>query len=462
MEKKRRRRRRGRRPRQPRREAGDRANPLDQAAATLDQALANSPADETEFVWIDSTQSTATSRGQDSDSRPRRETTLFVRVIERGRLGTYRTGAWSGAEIDQAVRQAVAQSRTRDTLQGLPHLPAGEPISAAANGLFDPNVARLDRTGAEKILQTHRGRREVGVLDWGETSVLVRNSRNLRRDARVTHCSLRVRCGKAPGAGHGASSARSLERLNPEAVFERARRVHGHGEAASAPEEKSAVVLAPEATVRLFSMLNRAAFTASAYHDGQSLLREHMGIQVFDRQINLRDDGTDETGLPFYFDLEGSVKRPVDLIVKGTPQTPALDQRQAALLGLQPTGHAVAGNDAQAQNLFLQPGEVANDELLRSADGGIHIGWLERLECFDQPRVRFRAVARGVRRIVDGALGPPLPDLIWEDSLLRALSNLLGMGAEPITWSLEGFIGGISAPSLALADVVGLRPERIL
>jgi len=462
MEKKRRRRRRGRRPPRRSQETPVESRPLDQAEALLDTAIRHSPADETELVWIDSTHSTASSRGQDSDTRPRRETTLFVRVLERGRLGSYRTGAWSAAEVDLAVRQAVAQSRTRDTLQGLPHLPADEGVSATTNGLFDPNVASLDRKGAEKILQIHRGRREVAILDWGETTVLIHNSRNLRRSARVTHCTLRVRCSRAPGAGHGACSARSMKRLAPEAVFARARQAHGQGQVAPPPDDKCSVVLAPEATVRLFSMLNRAAFTASAYHDGQSFLREHMGTQVFDRRINLRDDGTDESGLPFFFDLEGSTKRPVDLIVKGTPQTPALDQRQAALLGLPPTGHAVAGNDAHAQNLFLQPGTSSAGELLEMAEDGVHIGWLERVECFDQPRVRFRTIARGVRRIVGGQLGPPLPDLIWEDSLLRTLSSLLGLGATPVTWSLEGFVGGISAPSLALADVVGLRRESAL
>ena len=42
-------------------------------------------------------------------------------------------------------------------------------------------------------------------------------------------------------------------------------------------------------------MLNQAAFTASAYHDGLSFLREHMGTQVFDRRIELRDDATDSS-----------------------------------------------------------------------------------------------------------------------------------------------------------------------
>jgi predicted Zn-dependent protease len=447
------------RPRGRRQPKHDRTQSIAKAEELLQAALERSPADETELVWIDATRSAARSRRRPEEENPIRETTLFVRILERGRLGSYRTGAWSGPEIDQAIRHAIAQSRTRGTLQGLPHLPADDRPAGPTEGLFDDAVANLDRKEASGLLKANRRKREVARLDWGQASVLVVNSRKLRRKASVTHCSLKVRCGRVPGSGHAASSARTLERLDAESVFERARSRHSSGEAVDPPQEKCPVVLAPEATVRLFSMLNQAAFTASAYHNGLSFLREHMGTQVFDRRINLRDDGTDETGLPFPFDLEGTAKQRVDLIVKGSPQTPALDQRQAALLGLKPTGHAIAGNDAQARNLFLEPGASTPAELLADVGNGVFVGWLESVECFDQPRVRFRTIARGVRTIESGELGVPLPDLIWEDNLLRVLSNLIGISSVPVTWSLEGFLGGITAPGLALADVVGLRPD---
>ncbi|MGB6337809.1 MAG: metallopeptidase TldD-related protein, partial [Thermoanaerobaculia bacterium] len=181
-------------------------------------------------------------------------------------------------------------------------------------------------------------------------------------------------------------------------------------------------------------------------------------VQVFDRAINLRDDGTDSKGLPFPFDLEGTAKRPVDLIFKGSPKTPALDQRQAAQLGLPPTAHAIGGNDARAENLFLLPGETSEDQMLLAADGGIWIGSLEHLECYEPTRAQIRAHARGVRRIERGQLGQGLPDLLWEDGLLRAFSSLLALGAEPVAWSARaGFFGAISAPSMAISAVPKLE-----
>ncbi len=174
-------------------------------------------------------------------------------------------------------------------------------------------------------------------------------------------------------------------------------------------------------------------------------------MQVFDRALNLRDDATDPAGLPFPFDLEGTPKRPVELIERGTPRTPALDQRQAAVLGLPPTAHAIAGADARAENLFLEPGDCSEDDLLGRADGGIRIGWLEPLECFEPTRLQVRALLRGVRRIRDGRLAEPLPDLVWETSLLRTFSSLLGVGREPARrLSRDGYFGGTSAPTIAV------------
>lgn len=434
----------------------------DDVADRLTRGLRRSPADETELVWLDARRGTARSRDTSSEPPEHRETTLFARVLEGGRLGAFRRGTASDGEIESAIRQAIAQSRTRDALPGLPHLPADDTEPGVSPSLYDEAIAALDARVARRLLADELEGREEARIDWGVTEIVVVNSRGLSRRARTTHVTVRARCGRAPGAGRAAASSRSLEALDFDALMHRARRRHGRGPAAELPTDKTTLVLAQEATIRLIDLLNTTALTASSYHDGTSFLREHMGVQVLDRRLGLRDDATDESALPFPFDFEGTAKRPVDLIVKGTPKTPALDQRQAALLGLPPTGHAVGGNDAVAQNLFLLPGEEPHQKLLEESADGVCIGWLDHVECYDPLRVRFRARARGARRIEGGALGKPLPDLIWEDSLLRALSNVSGLGAEMVTWSLGSFVGGITAPALSLAEVVGLKPDPML
>ena len=102
----------------------------------VEGVLERSPADETEIVLLRTRRGVATSRRDGGGATPHEEVTVAVRVLERGRLGTYRTGDTSPSGLDAAIRQAIAQSRSRDTLRGLPHLPSadGSPADGASGG----------------------------------------------------------------------------------------------------------------------------------------------------------------------------------------------------------------------------------------------------------------------------------------------------------------------------------------
>jgi predicted Zn-dependent protease len=397
-------------------------------------------------------------RNRELDTRYHDERTIAVRVIDRRRVGSYRTGSTTPSELDEAVRLALAQSRSRDPLPGMLHLPSDEAELVEAPSLWDPEIVELEPDRLKSIMQPWIPRRGTVRLHWTAGRVVVSNSRGVRRKCEATAIDLTTRIGRRPGGGRAAGAARSLAGLDGLAIVDRARRRHASGTADDLPAGALPIVLSPEATAELCDILNRVAFSAVTYYHGSSFLREHLDVQVFDRTVNLYDDGTDVAGLPFPFDLEGTAKRRVDLILKGTPKTPALDQRQAAQLGLPPTAHAIGGNDARASNLFLSAGAAPELDLLRAAEGGLWIGWLDQVECFEPARVQIRACARGVRRIVDGALAGGVPDLVWEDSLLRALSNLLGLGDSRVSRiSHDGVLGGITTPSVAIGGVGGLK-----
>ena len=392
------------------------------------------------------------------ESRSHCGRTILVRVVDRRRVGSHRTGSATVGELDAAVRAAVAQSRSREPLPGMLHLPIDEGPVPDIENLWDPSVAELNADRVRSMYGSWMGNRGIAQLQWTAGRIAVFNSRGVRRQTQVTAASLRARIGRRPGGGRAAGASRTLAGLKPEAIIERARQRHASGSVGEIPAGPHSVVFSPEAACQVCDILNRVAFSAIAYYHGSSFLREHLDVQVFDRAFNLRDDGTEARGLPFPFDLEGTAKRPVDLIRQGTPKTPAVDQRQAAQLGLSATAHAIGGNDARAMNLFMLPGDSSNEQLLESGNDGIWIGWLDGVECFEPGRVQIRGHARGVRRITDGKLGKGLPDLIWQDSLLRAMSNLTGIGSSSaVQISHDGFLGGISAPSVAIDGVGGLH-----
>src|SRR5262249_50290607 len=148
------------------------------------------------------------------------------------------------------------------------------------------------------------------------------------------------------------------------------------------------------------------------------------------------------------------------LVRNGVFLGPPRDERLAQSLGLAPTAHLVAPDEALCAHLALEPGALSAAELLRHADGGVWIGALDPVEAFDPRALRFRAVARGVRRIVGGALGAALPALLWEDCLPALLTRVLGIGNEaaPVVPSpaCDPLLGAFRVPALALAAVDGL------
>src|SRR5687767_5703548 len=93
---------------------------LDEMVTRLEGVLEASPADSTELTWIEAVRRLESNGKRRRDTFERRERTVFVRVRERGRTGLHRTGAAAPGDLENAVRQALANARV------------GEPLPAAA------------------------------------------------------------------------------------------------------------------------------------------------------------------------------------------------------------------------------------------------------------------------------------------------------------------------------------------
>lgn len=437
----------------------------------LESVLAASPADETELVWLDRRRGTtvlgsaATALGQPADERlepPR--LSVLVRVVEGGRMGWFRTESADPHGLEDAVRHALALAKTQPRAKRQPLLPTdASPIELPAP-LADPAIGDLDLDAARRLHLELAGGAAGSRLDWVDLRLAVFNSHGLRRTASAGRISLALALGEAPGAGRAAASARGIADLRRLDLGRRAARWHAGPEVPAAselPPTPCPILLAPEATIALLDLLNAYAFAGRRYLDGVSLLSRHRNVQVFDRAFHLADDATRADGLPFPFDLEGSPKRHFELVADGRPSNLALSQAQGAEAGLPPTAQSIGGRDAMFGNLFLALGEADEAALLAAADGGIRIGWIEPPECQEPTQLHVRATARGVRRIRDGRVAEALPDLVWEDSLLRALGRLRAVGRDPVVRATRTTpFGGISAPSLVLESAEGLRLPR--
>lgn len=396
---------------------------------------------------------------------------------EGRRRGSFRTGAGDPGEIAAGIRQAVAASRAAaPAAEGLPR-PEAPPRAGSGRDappdpgpLWDKELAALEPPRARQLLAGATGAGERAELEWTRTRVVVLTSTGVDRRAQATSATVRVvaegdrrpggrsEAGPPPGAGRAAGSARSLAALAVEGVVRRARARVAETVARDVverPPPTGPLLFSQEAAGALVSLL-ASGLSSRAFEAEGSPLAGMLGEHVFSPAVDLVDDGLDPGGLPFPFDLLGRPKRRVALIEAGVPRSPAVDQALAARLQLPVTPHAVGPDEARPTHLFLLPRE---DEaaVFAAAEGGVWIGALHGLECFDRSRVAARARVLGARRVAGGRLAEGLPELVWEDSLLRLFSRVLAVGGEPVRLADPAFLGGTSAPMLAVDGAEALR-----
>ncbi|MEM7583581.1 MAG: metallopeptidase TldD-related protein [Acidobacteriota bacterium] len=428
--------------------------PFDHVSSTFERVLANSPADETELVWFERKYGEVSSTKR-SDVLESPRLTVLIRVIEGGRQGWHRTDSTTASELEAGLRQALAVAKVQPKAKKRPVLPTNNRDLRFSSQLLDREISQLDLRSARNLLAEWCPRGVKGRIDWSETRLAVFNSHGLRRSAASSELTFEALSNGGVGTGRAAGSARSLKALDAPKICQRAC-LRPAEKAAELPEQSVPVMLSPEATIALLNVINTFALAGRSYLDGTSFLVRHRNFQVFDRALNLRDDGHRVPGVPFPFDLEGSPKQPLDLICKGQPSAVALNHYQGAEAGMEPTAQAVGGQDSLFGNLFLLPGEASESELLEAAEGGIYVGWLEPPECYEPTQLRVRMTARCVRKIEGGQFGAALPDFVWEESLLRALARLNAIGREAVVHATSTTpLGAISAPAIVLADTEG-------
>ncbi|HEX5758515.1 MAG TPA: hypothetical protein VF121_04935, partial [Thermoanaerobaculia bacterium] len=113
---------------------------LDEMVDRLERVVESSPADATEVTWIEAVRHLASNGKRRRDTFERRERTLYVRVRERGRTGLHRTGMAGLADLDLAVRQALAQARMTPQPLGNGGRPAPAPAAGGTPPAEPPQV----------------------------------------------------------------------------------------------------------------------------------------------------------------------------------------------------------------------------------------------------------------------------------------------------------------------------------
>ncbi len=183
------------------------------------------------------------------------------------------------------------------------------------------------------------------------------------------------------------------------------------------------VVLEPDCVANILSFLLVAGFNGKAVEEGRSFAR--LGEAQFDRSISLRDDVSDPGTLGVPFDIEGTPKRPLDLVRDGVTSGLLHTRRTARAAGAESTGHAVEGGaawGALGANLVFGAGAKTTDELIGGVGRGVLVTdfWYTRI-LDPRTQVVTGLTRNGVWLIEDGKVVRPVTNLRFTQSFLDAL-----------------------------------------
>jgi predicted Zn-dependent protease len=215
------------------------------------------------------------------------------------------------------------------------------------------------------------------------------------------------------------------------------------------------VVLEPDCVANILSFLLVHGFNGKAVEEGRSFAQ--VGEAQFDRSIQLRDDVTDPGTLGIPFDIEGTPKRPLDLVRDGVTSGLLHTRRTAKAAGVESTGHAVEGGaawGALGANLVLGAGERTTDELVAGVERGVLVTdfWYTRI-LDPRTQVVTGLTRNGIWLIEDGRVVRPVTNLRFTQSFVDALGPgaVRGVSAERAV-VLAGWDSIYLVPSLHLAS----------
>lgn len=398
-------------------------------------------------------------RGQ-VDSLSRAESRgVGVRVFVDGRLGY----AWAAdPDLDEAAALLVAARESAgyagpDEANVLPEGGRAEPL----RGLFREGQAELDPERKVRLaLDLERSAvssdpavKRVEEVMYGDavSRVAIASTRGVDASYERTDCwcvvsALAERDGEAQ-SGFSFRLARELDELEWEdAAAEAARRGARLLGSRKPNTERVPVVLDPWAAASFLGVLARA-LSAEEVQKGRSLLADLIGERVASQAVTLVDDGRlleGPSAAPV--DDEGVPATRTDIVQAGTLRSFLHNTTTARRAGALSTGNASRPSyrgvpGVAPSNLFLQPGDLDPEAVLRKAGRGVFVQDVKGVHSGANPiSGEFSVGATGLR-IEGGELGEPLREMTIASTVPEVLQGIEAVGSDLRFFPAGGGLG---------------------
>jgi predicted Zn-dependent protease len=368
---------------------------------------------------------------------------------ERIRLRVVLGSSWAVAETDRAdadsltrtVESAVAAARIRPADPAFPGLSPPAAVGAAGNWDDATAGASPDSRAAvvRDFVEAAGGLEAAGYVETSRTEGVYANTLGQSVAGRSTSAA-------ADGVARSPSGAAGVARDAGVRLAELAGTDLGavaRAKAAAGPDPvdlppgEYEVVLEPSCVADVLGFLVSYGFNGLAVVEGRSFVS--VGSVQFDRAVSLWDDPLDGRSTALPYDAEGTPRRRVDLVERGTTAAVAHDRRTAAKLGASSTGHAVEGGERWGPappQLRLGAGPSgAAPELAAGMQRGLLVSdfWYTRV--LDPKSLVITGLTRnGVWLVEDGVPTRAVRDFRFTEAYPRALGPgaVLGVGRRAV------------------------------
>ncbi|HEX5014364.1 MAG TPA: metallopeptidase TldD-related protein [Candidatus Limnocylindrales bacterium] len=386
---------------------------------------------------------------------------VVLRVALNGRVASSSLdGPADGNALTRLVDNVLAAARVAPIDDSWPGLTPPTPIPPIDH--WDEGTARCgpeDRAARVRaFVDAAQDLETAGFCSTGAIEAAFANSAGHSASGRMTEATID---GIARTPTADSSSRRTSARLSDidggVAGAEAASRARAASDPVDLEPGRYEVILAPGAVSNLFTFLFVHGFNAKAVEEGRSFVR--LGEQQFDPSISLRDDVADPGMIGLGFDVEGTPRRRVDLVIDGVSRAILHTRRTARASGggAQSTGHAVEGGGpfgALGASLVVAPGDRDHDALIAGVSRGVYVVdfWYTRI-LDPKTQVVTGLTRNGVWLIEDGRIARALTNMRFTQSFAGALTPgaVKAIGSDPELLP-SGFMSDLLVPSLHLAS----------
>jgi PmbA protein len=392
-----------------------------------------------------------------------------VRVLRDSRMGF--------ASSNLTDKKAAVDLVREVTHRALIHSPdenhiIPEPSDAGVTGveeLYDPDLESIPLSAKiDKIVAVEKAAREYdsriqgfGWLQYGDSvqEYFVCNSRGVKAGSKGTisyaFAYAIASDGKSVQTGTHVDSSGFFGSLSAEkigaTVARYAVRMLG---AKSAGTGEYLLLLPPEASSAFLSAI-AGMLSSDQVQKGKSPLRDRLGETVAAGNVSLLDDGILPGGLATSpYDSEGVPSAITTLIENGRLKSFLYDSYCAKKGNTVSTGNASrASYHAQPSiaptNFYLKPGDVTQEDLIKSVSNGLYITEVSGLHAGINPTTADFSVPAKALVVRDGEFAGAVDGITISGNILRFFRNINEIATD-LTW-IPGY-GMIGAPTISVSD----------